>query len=342
MPDLPPLVQALLNPNTYPEKPFKIELIQTQISFVFLAGDYVYKVKKAVDFGFLDFTTLEKRRFYCQQELLLNRRLCRDIYLDVVPITQVHGKFTIGGEEKIVEYAVKMRRLPQDSTMDKLLKARQVTPKMVDRVAQKLVEFHRQAQTISKGFGHLETARLNIKENFTQTRKYVGDTISHGTYERVQNYNRSFMDKNARLFDKRVKGGRVKDCHGDLRAAHICFGNEICIFDCIEFNDQFRYIDVASEIAFLAMDLEFYDCPELAKRFIDTYVELSGDQELRQLLDFYKCYRAYVRGKAESFKLDDPLITGDEKGMISGVARRYFLLADSYATRSSDSPGRPA
>lgn len=331
MPEMPPLVQALLSPNAYPEKPREIELIQTQISFVFLADDYVYKVKKPVDFGFLDFTTLEKRRFFCQQELILNRRLCRDIYLDVVPIAQTDSKFTIGEKGEVAEYAVKMRRLPEHRTMDKLLKAGQVTPEMVSQVAQKLVEFHRQAQTIKEGFGDLETARINVEENLSQTKKYVGNTISPEAYETIKNYNNAFMQRNEWLFDKRVRDGRIKDCHGDLHAAHICFGNDIYIFDCIDFNDRFRYADVANEIAFLAMDLDFHGYPDLGKHFVDTYVKLSGDVELMQLLDFYKCYRAYVRGKVEGFKLDDPHISTEDKKHVLGVAKRYFELANSYS-----------
>lgn len=331
MPDLPPLVQALLSLSAYPEKPKTIELVQTQISFVFLAGDFVYKVKKPVDFGFLDFTTLEKRRFYCQQELLLNRRLCSDTYLDVVPISLSSGKYTIGGSGSVVEYAVKMRRLPENRTMDRLLRAGQVTPEMVSRVAQKLAEFHCQARTISEGFGSLDTARLNIDENLSQTTKYIGTTISSQSHEKIKNYNTLFMSKNARLFGERVRDGRIKDCHGDLHAAHICFGDQICIFDCIDFNDRFRYIDVASEIAFLAMDLDFHQFPDMAKHFIDTYTELSGDKDLMRLLNFYKCYRAYVRGKVESFKLDDPFISAEEKGKVLDIAKRYFNLAELYA-----------
>ncbi|MDD5093716.1 MAG: hypothetical protein PHV74_04955 [Dehalococcoidia bacterium] len=331
MPDLPPLVQALLNPNTYPEKPGPVELIQTQLSFVFLMKDYAYKVKKPVDFGFLDFTTLEKRRFYCRQELLLNRRLCTDIYLDVVPITQSHGRYAIAGEGETVEYAVKMRRLPEGRTMDRLLDSGQVTPEMIDRVAQKLVDFHRQTQTISQGFGDLQTTRLNIDENLSQTEKYIGITLSSEAYRSIRDYNDSFMKQNARLFDKRVRDGRIKDCHGDLHSAHVCFGDDICIFDCIDFNDRFRCIDVANEIAFLAMDIDVHNAPHLSRHFIDSYIELSQDKGILQLLDFYKCYRAYVRGKVESFKLDDPYIAAAEKRRILDIAKGYFELADSYA-----------
>jgi aminoglycoside phosphotransferase family enzyme len=132
------------------------------------------------------------------------------------------------------------------------------------------------------------------------------------------------------LFAKRVKECRIRDCHGDLHAAHICFIDGLCIFDCIEFNDRFRYIDVASEIAFLAMDLDFHRRPELSEYFADAYVKASGDKELPKLLEFYKCYRAYVRGKVESFQLDDPHIPEDQKSKTLDRARRYFELAESY------------
>ena len=328
--NLPPLVQALLKPEVYPEKPEGVELVQTQLSFVFLAGELVYKVKKPVDFGFLDFTTLEKRRYYCEQEVRLNRRLCPDIYLGVVPIIKTEGGFAIRGEGEAVEYAVKMRRLPQERTMDKLLQKGMVSPEMVAKVAEKLVEFHRQAQTIKEGFGDLATARMNAEENFAQTQKYIGLTITPEEYERIRNYTESFLENNAGLFAKRVKEGRVKDCHGDLHTAHICFTDKICIFDCIEFNERFRYQDVANEIAFLAMDLDYHGQKALSNHFVNTYIELSGDRELEKLLNFYKCYRAYVRGKVESFKLDDPHISEEEKEKTLIVAKRYFELAGSY------------
>ena len=280
MTEFPPLVEALLCPRAYPEKPDKVELVQTQISFVFLAGDYVYKMKKPVDFGFLDFTTLEKRAYYCQQEVLLNRRLCPDVYLDVVTVTKSNGEYSVESDGEIVEYAVKMRRLPQDRTMDKLLEAGEVTPEMVAGVAKKLVEFHRQAQTIKDGFGDMESARINAEENFTQTEQFLGVTISPEEYERIKKFTYSFMDRNTQLFDKRVKEGRVKDCHGDLHAAHICFSDEVYIFDCIEFNDRFRYADVASEIAFLAMDLDFHRHGDLSRHFIQIVSRSAGIPEL--------------------------------------------------------------
>ena len=330
--ELPPLVQALLDPKIYPHAPQKVELMQTQMSFIFLTGDYVYKVKKPVDLGYLDYTTLEKRRFFCQQELQLNRRLCPDIYLELVPIVQHQDKILLGGNGEVIEYAVKMRQLPPQRMMDVLLSNNQVSQRMVRQVAKKLADFHQHAETNAEisSYGSLSTILTNCEENFTQTQKYIGVSISQEQYQGIKTYTNTFAEQNTRLFEKRMKEGRIRDCHGDLHSAHICFIDSICIYDCIEFNDRFRYCDVASEIAFLAMDLDHHRHPDLSQHFIDAYVEKSQDEELLKLLDFYKCYRAYVRGKVESFKLDDPLILGEEKARALAMAKRYFQLAESY------------
>jgi aminoglycoside phosphotransferase family enzyme len=333
VPQLPELVQALLDPKAYPEtQPQRIELVQTQMSFVFLTGDYVYKVKKPVNLGYLDYTTLDRRQFYCQREVELNQRLCPDAYLGVVPITQRQGDTFVEGQGEVIEYAVKMRRLPQEAMMDGLLANNQVSPQMVTSLAQKLVEFHQRAETNANisVFSDLEAITKNTEENFSQTVEYIGRTISQAKYRHIKNYTDSFIDKNASLFHKRIIGGRIRDCHGDLHAAHICFTNGICIYDCIEFNDRFRYCDVASEVAFLAMDLDHYRRADLSQSFVNAYVAQSRDEELLRLLNFYKCYRAYVRGKVESFKLDDPYISEEEKTRVLAIARSYFELAESY------------
>jgi aminoglycoside phosphotransferase family enzyme len=348
---LPSTVKALLKSQAYPHKPQKIELVQTQMSFVFLTGEYVYKIKKPVNLGYLDYTTLEKRHFFCHQELELNRRLCPDAYLAVVPIVEEEGELRIEGQGQAIEYAVKMKQLPQDRMMDVLLPRGQVTPEMVARVAEKLVSFHQRAETNQKiaAFGRLDVIRQNTDENFAQTEKYIGTSITAEEYQHIKNYTDNFIDSNASLFDKRVREGKIRDCHGDLHAAHVCFtddtrlparrmtpagepslGGQVCIYDCIEFNDRFRYSDVASEIAFLAMDLDRYQQPGLSRHLVDTYVGLSHDEGLLKLLDFYKCYRAYVRGKVESFKLDDPYIPAEEKARLLTAAQSYFQLAESY------------
>jgi len=332
MSELPALIQALLKPQAYPDTPARVELVQTQISYVFLVGEYVYKIKKPVDMGFLDYTTLEKRLTMCRKEVELNRRLCPDTYLGVAPITNDNGGYIIDGTGNVEEYAVKMRRLPQDAMMDVLLQQNKVTPQMVTDVAAILTDFHRRAATTGEisRLGGLEAVIKNTSENFAQTEKYNGIIILPETYQRIKDYTEEFIKTKTTLFRKRAAAGRIRDCHGDLHAAHICFYKGICIYDCIEFIDRLRYTDVAAEVAFLAMDLDHYHRTDLSKVFVDAYVKASGDKELLKLLNFYKCYRAYVRGKVTSFQYDDPHIPDEEKDRIIATAASYFRLAESY------------
>ncbi len=333
MTQLPEVMQALMDPKSYPDITNKVELVQTQMSLIFLIGEFVYKVKKPVNLGYLDYTTLDKRHFFCLREVELNQRLCAEAYLGVVSITHSVGHhILVGGEGEVLEYAVKMRYLPREMMLDQLLVHKQVSPQMMSRVAKRVADFHRRADsnpTISS-FGSLDTIIQNIEENFSQTAPNIGRTITREQYQQIRDYTNTFVEKNAPLFEKRAADGRIRDCHGDLHAAHICFMNGICIYDCIEFNDRFRYADVASEVAFLAMDLDNYGQPDLSKAFVDAYLTASKDKDLPHLLNFYKCYRAYVRGKVEGFKLDDPLILEQEKTKILTVARRYFTLATTY------------
>jgi aminoglycoside phosphotransferase family enzyme len=337
MVELPEKLQVLVTPQAFPDKPRKIKLVQTQMSFVFLTGDYVYKVKKPVNLGYLDYTTLEKRHFFCLQEVELNRRLCPDAYLAVVPIVEEKGGLRIEGEGKAIEYAVKMKQLPQERMMDVLLPHGQVTREMVAKVAERLAAFHQGAKTNPQiaAFGKLDVIRQNTDENFNQTERYIGVSISQPGFSQIKSHTEDFINSNSSLFDRRVKEGRIRDCHGDLHAAHICFTDGICIYDCIEFNDRFRYSDVASEVAFLAMDLDRYQRADLSKHLVNTYVELSHDEELLRLHNFYKCYRAYVRGKVESFKLGDAYIPEKEKEKVLAVAKKYFELAESYVSDDS-------
>ncbi len=332
MSELPELIQALLEPRAYPTPPRSVELLQTQMSYVFIADDFVYKIKKPVDFGFLDYTTLEKRLTFCIKELELNRRLCPDAYLEVVPVTDDEGRIVMDGRGAVEEYAVKMRCLPREAMMDYLLTKNKVTPEMLAGLAATLAAFHRKAATGGEvdEFGGIATVSQNTIENFTQTEKYIGTTVSAETHRRLKTWNSDFIEKNDYLFKKRVAESRIRDCHGDLHAAHICFDKGICIYDCIEFNDRFRYCDVASEVAFLAMDLDRYGRPDLSASFIDAYVKESGDDELRELLNFYKCYRACVRAKVGCFQYADPYISAGEKTNILENTRSYFELAESY------------
>jgi aminoglycoside phosphotransferase family enzyme len=326
------VVEALMKPGAYDEEAGSIELVQTHISFVFLTSNFAYKVKKAVNLGFLDFTTLEKRRFFCEKELKLNRRLCGDMYLEVVPINRSNA-IKIKGEGETVEYAVKMKRMPQEKMMSKLLEENKVDDKLVDRIAKIITDFHSKAETnrrISE-FGSLAIIETNWKENFEQTEEYVGKTISTEDFKLIHERVEDFMKRKVPLFEKRMAEGRVRDCHGDIHSGNIFVTDGIYVFDAIEFNERFRYSDVAADAAFLAMDLDFKERANLSNFFVRKYVEYSGDQELTKLLPFYKCYRAYVRGKVVSFKLKDPSISSEDKSTATEEAKAYFTLASTYA-----------
>ena len=328
------VVEALLTPRAYPEDPGKIELIQTHISFVFLTENFVYKVKKAVNFGFLDFSTLEKRRFFCEKELELNRRLCPEIYLEVVSINK-SDIIKIKGTGEAVEYALKMKRLPQEKIMTTLLKENKVDKRTIDQLSKIIAQFHSSAQTNNEinQYGSLKIIKINWDENFSQTQKYVNQTIQEAEYQFIQNKVNRFIDVSKALFESRVKNNKVRDCHGDLHSGNIFITDKICIFDAIEFNDRFRYSDVASDVAFLAMDLDFQKRPDLSGYFIERYIAYSKDPQLTQVLAFYKCYRAYVRGKVISFKLDDPQVSSGEKAAATKEAQAYFKLAADYAKK---------
>lgn len=340
MSQLPEFIIALKAPQAYPYKVEDIHLIQTHISYVFLAGNYVYKVKKPVDFGFLDFTTLEKRHYFCQREVELNRRLCPDLYLGVVEVVRTpEGKICFEGQGEVLEYAVKMRRMPEEGMMGRIIREGQLTQRHIDQVVKKLVPFYQQAAT-GPGVdehGSLETVAFNVNENFSQTEAFVGEALSAKRYREIMTYARKFMEEKAELFARRIKEGRIRDGHGDLYSANICFDEtrqDVYIFDCIEFNDRFRCGDVACDIAFLAMDLDYHGLKDLSEYFINGFVSLSGDQELLKLLDFYKCYRAYVRGKIGCFTWSAPEVPPEVRRQALSEARRYFALAHHYAGKS--------
>ncbi len=333
--DLQALREALLDPSSYPDPSQEIRLIETHISLVFLTGDFAYKVKKPVNFGFLDFTSLEKRKYFCEQEVLLNRRLAPTLYLGVLPITRKNDRISLGGEGQPVEYAVKMKQIPEDLLMDRLLQNRRVSPQMIEAVSEKLPLFYAEAETNPRiqRFAEPERIREDTDENFEQTERYIGLSIPERVYQEIRERTDRFFQTQAEVFHQRIKEERIRDCHGDLRLEHIFWGPEIAIIDCIEFNERFRYTDVAADLAFLAMDLDYHDREDLSGFLIRSYLTRSGDEGLIHLLDFYKCYRAYVRGKVESFRLDDPNLPEGEKAGAMKRARRYFTLAHRYSLR---------
>jgi aminoglycoside phosphotransferase family enzyme len=331
--DISSLKKALLNPAIYPDPSGEIQLAETHISLVFLTGNYAYKVKKPVNFGFLDFTSLEKRKHYCEQEVTLNRRLAPTLYLGVVTVTEEDNNLSLDGKGGVVEYAVKMKQIPEEFLMNRLLEKKEITSGMIEAVSEKLVRFYSTAETSEriKNFARPERVKQDTDENFEQTERYIDVTISGEVYQEVKEKTNRFFRTEEETFNRRIKEDLIRDSHGDLRLEHIFWGEEISIIDCIEFNERFRYTDVAADIAFLAMDLDYHGREDLSEHLIQSYIGKSGDHGLREILDFYKCYRAYVRGKVESFRLDDPNIPEEEKKEALKRAQRYFDLAHRYS-----------
>jgi aminoglycoside phosphotransferase family enzyme len=332
------VIEALKKPEAYEEDVTTVEILQTHISVVFLTDRFVYKVKKPVDFGFLDFTTLERRRFYSEEEIRVNRALCGDMYIGAVSINKDgSGRITVGGEGEAIEYAVKMKRMPGDAIMTKLLERFAVTTEHVDRIARLLSDFHRNAETgsVVDEYGSLSQVRENWVQNFEQTRGHRGGLLDSGEFDFVEKEIMKFMDENVELFNQRVRDGRVRQCHGDVHSGNIFIlpDSRIYIFDAIEFFKGFSCSDVTSEVAFLAMDLEFRNREDLSDYFVAKYLDYSGDSGVLGLLDFYKCYRAYVRAKVNGFRLNDSATSENEKKEAGADASAYFKLAHRYAAR---------
>lgn len=331
---LPPLIESLLDPASYPAGAGSVELIQTHISYILLTRDFAYKIKKPVDFGFLDFTTLKKRLFFCEEEVRLNRRLAPGVYLGVASVVRKDGGFEMEGAGEAVEYAVKMKRLPEESLLESSLLRGEVSNSTITRIASVIAAFHSTAATDGRisSFGSPALIKRNTDENFSQTAPYAPRAISKGLFERVRDYTGDFLRRNEGLFLKRMEGGFIRDCHGDIHSEHISIEDGINIFDCIEFNERFRFSDTVSDAAFLSMDLDFHNRADLARLFDSSYFAASGDAEGRGLLDFYKCYRAFVRGKVEAFKSAEPEVSEGERSDSLLAARRHFHLSGLYSS----------
>jgi len=331
------LIAFLQSPSAYPHRPRKVSSIQTHVSWVFIASPFVFKVKKPVDLGFLDFRTLEKRSHFCRRELELNRRLCPEVYLAVMPIYESAAGFSLeDAKGEIVEYAVKMRELPHGWFLSELLAKGAVGETEINRVISRLQKFY-DSQTATaqiEQWGRLEKLRISTDENFAQAAPFVGKTISPVALEAMRSFTNNFYQANRALFQERIQEHRLRDCHGDLHLDHVHVTPEATtIFDCIEFNDRFRFIDIANDLAFLAMDFDFEGERELARLLFRNAAREFRDAGMLKLADFYKCYRAVVRGKVESIQA----MSGEavDRAEHARRARRYFRLALRYATSGS-------
>lgn len=256
---LPSYIQYLQQESSYPHPAADVSLLQTHISFVLLAGEYVYKWKKPVDFGFLNFSTLEKRKYYCEQELQLNRRLCPDLYEELVSINSDGDSFCLGGSGDVVEYGIRMKRMPEERMMGRVVAAGGLTRDHLDAIIEQLVPFYQEAagDAAIQEFGLASSVAVNVLENFEQTENFVDQgAINRKQFDTIVNYSKEFLSHEER-FQARIDAGKIRDCHGDMHSANICLADPVYIFDCIEFNERFRYTDVAADVAFLAIPYFF-------------------------------------------------------------------------------------
>jgi uncharacterized protein len=309
-----------------------MELRETHISWVFLGADEVFKVKKPVSLGFLDFSTIEKRREACEAEVRLNRRLAPDVYRGVVPVVRdAFGSHRFGGDGIPVDWAVHMKRLPDSHRADVRLERGELTGEDVERVAERVARFHDECgpSAVAGSHGTIDAIRFNVLENFQQANATIAQYLGSEQVKELEAWQLRFLNEHRALFEERLRSGRIRDGHGDLRLEHVYFGEggEVTILDCIEFNDRFRFADVCADVVFLAMDLAWHDRVDLAEHFLARYAREASDYDLYQLVDFYQSYRAFVRGKIASMTAHDTATALRARERAAAEARRYFLLA---------------
>ncbi len=326
------LMDFLLNPRNYPERPQAVTHVETHISHVFIGDAFVYKIKKPVNFGFLDFSTLRRRRFFCEQEVILNSRLAKGIYLGVQPIYGSHGaySFDLQADGRPMEYAVRMKRIPLDCLLFKLIGEGRPLFGALEDVGKALAVFHGHVPPYrGRKFGGIESIAAATEENFAQVKPFTSVTTNRKTLKPLMEYTRKFLEDRKGKFAERKKNGYIREGHGDLHCQHICLEHPPIIFDCIEFNVGFRVIDILQDIAFLFMDLEYRGRFDLSSRLHKAYFARQPNALDEELLRFYKVYRAVVRGKVEGFAARNVEDVSEREKAV-GRARDYFGLAEYY------------
>ncbi|SRR5579875_624209 len=336
------LIDAMSDPGFYPHRPARVEFRQTHISRVFVAGDFVYKTKKPLRLAFLDYSTLERRYHFCQEEVRLNQRLAPRVYLGVFAIMKNGAGFSIGTkpaqrfDPQAVEYAVKMRRLPDDRNLERLVAGGQADAAQMRRIAFVLANFHiLAARERSMRYGSADAIRRSVATNLEECRPFVGESINAARFAFLRDFADAFVTKHRDLLDRRAREGWVRDGHGDLRSEHVCIADGIEIIDCVEFSEELRYADIASDVGFLLMDLDRLRAPALGHALLRAYVAEIGDPDFSRLLNFYKCYRAAVRAKVASLKAIENEVDVAQRSKARQSAHDYFEAAYHYAAVGS-------
>ena len=323
---------ALRSPAAYPHPVEDIAIVETHISLVFLTGTYAYKIKKAVNLGFLDFSTLEKRKHFCREELRRNKRLCRDIYLDVVPIIQQAGTVTVGGKGRIIDYAVKMIQFDRELELDTLLKQDKITNRQIAQISRIVAAFHDSTPVAGPDtpYGRPDILIKPIHDNFIEAERLNKDQQEQKLLDKLKQWTEAEYKRLTPQFVSRKSKGAIRECHGDMHTGNmVLWKGRVMIFDCIEFNPFLSTIDVFSEIAFLVMDLEHSNHQEHASSFLNGYLSLTGDYNGLALLRFYKTYRAMVRAKVTAIRhLQEKNHREKEKTLVEH--RSYISTALSY------------
>ncbi|PWV59070.1 hypothetical protein C7443_11268 [Plasticicumulans acidivorans] len=323
----------MMAPGLYPQVT-TVDRLETHISYVFLAGEYAYKIKKPLNLGFLDFSELSRRRYFCEEEVRLNRRLAPDIYLDCIPICGSAENPQIGGDaQDAIEWAVRMRRFRQEDLLDRVLADGRLQPRHIDAIGRRLAQFHAGIAVAGddSAFGTPQSAADPALENFRHSRELLPAAQDQAALDRLETWTRAELERIQPALRRRKAEGRIRECHGDLHLGNmILAGDEVTIFDCIEFNDAFRWIDVTADLAFVLMDLEQRGAPAYAHRLLNVWLEFSGDYDALEVLPFYLVYRAMVRAKVAGIRLAQPGHSPQAAAALLAEAREYLALAQRF------------
>ena len=334
--DQPELIRSLLKADVYTHPVTDIQLIETHISWVILTGEYAYKIKKPINLGFLDFSTLEKRLFCCNEELRLNSRMAAAIYLEVVPITGSREQPQLHATGDVIEYAVKMVQFPQQAQLDNMLANGELGKPHMDAIAQLVAEFHQSTDVAAddSDFGDPEHVYQPVAENFTQIRQHLHTNNYDGELAGLEHWAKAEFNSLRPELEQRKHDGFIRECHGDMHLRNLVwFNGQPLAFDCLEFNPALRWIDTLSEVAFLVMDLQDRKQPQLAQRFLNSYLERCGDYQGMRVFYFYLTYRALVRAKVDAIRAGQQGITDAERRMAEEEFYAYLNLARSYTRR---------